>query len=360
MHTAVASFTQLPSGNWRVQVRRKNRYVSETFRRRKDGEDWALDMERNIDRSGSPKPRAAVQAKTFGDIIDLHIEDMQEVGRPPRRSKAAVLEALKEALGTVKLPKLNRERLIEFGRQRAKEGAGPATLAIDFSFIRTVATHASAVHGIEISAEEVRLARYAMKHLGLVGNSEERDRRPTEDELGELIEYFETNPRQVIPMGRIVRYAVATTMRQEEICRPDWPDVDLKTRVLIIRDRKDPRAKDGNDQKVPLLNLTGFDAWEILLQQRIITRGWGRVFPYIGLSIPIDLEHLHLTGIVLVRNRIKRQDAGLDPDGHLDVFLDRGPVGVDLRRIDFDFRDLDILLLLFLAKRGSCCCRSQQ
>jgi len=27
--------------NWRVQVRRKNCYVSETFRRRKDGEDWA-------------------------------------------------------------------------------------------------------------------------------------------------------------------------------------------------------------------------------------------------------------------------------------------------------------------------------
>ena len=276
----MASFTQLPSGNWRVQIRRKNRYVSETFRRRKDGEDWALDMERNIDRSGSPKPRAAVQAKTFGDIIDLHIEDMHEVGRPPRRSKAAVLEALKESLGTVKLPKLNRERLIEFGRQRAKEGAGPATLAIDFSFIRTVATHAAAVHGIEVSAEEVRLARYAMKHLGLVAKSEERDRRPTEDELGELIEYFETNPRQVIPMARIVRYAVATTMRQEEICRPDWPDVDMKTRVLVIRDRKDPRAKDGNDQKVPLLNLTGFDAWEILLQQRILTRGWGRVFPY--------------------------------------------------------------------------------
>jgi malonyl CoA-acyl carrier protein transacylase len=40
----VATFTQLASGNWRVQVRRKNRYVSEIFRRRKDGEDWALDM----------------------------------------------------------------------------------------------------------------------------------------------------------------------------------------------------------------------------------------------------------------------------------------------------------------------------
>jgi hypothetical protein len=182
----MATFTQLPSGNWRVQVRRKNRYVSESFRRRKDGEDWALDMERNIDRIGSPKPRAAVHARTFGDLVDLHVEDMHEVGRPPRRSKAAVLEALKEDLGAVKLSQLNRERLIDFGRKRAKQGAGPATLAIDLSFIRTVTTHAAAVHSIEVSAEEVRLARFALKHLGLVGKSKERDRRPTEDELGHI------------------------------------------------------------------------------------------------------------------------------------------------------------------------------
>ncbi|AUC97775.1 integrase [Bradyrhizobium sp. SK17] len=276
----MASFTQLPSGNWRVQVRRKKRYVAETFLRRKDGEEWALEMERNIDRSGSPRPRAAVKAKTFGDVIDLHIQDMREVGRPPRRSKAAVLNALKDELGSTRIPRLDRERLIEYGRKRAKEGAGPATLAIDMAFIRTLATHAAAVHGIEISAEEVRLARVALKYLGLVGKSDERDRRPTQDELDELIEYFESNYRQVIPMGRIVRYAVATTMRQEEICRPDWRDVDMKTRILVIRDRKDPREKDGNDQKVPLLNLTGYDGWEILLQQRIITRGLGRVFPY--------------------------------------------------------------------------------
>ena len=45
--------------NWRVQVRRKTRYVAETFRRRKEGEEWALEMERNIDRNKSAKPRTA-------------------------------------------------------------------------------------------------------------------------------------------------------------------------------------------------------------------------------------------------------------------------------------------------------------
>jgi hypothetical protein len=130
----VATFTQLGSGNWRVQVRRKTRYVAETLRRRKDGEEWALEMERNTDRNGSSKPRVVRNVRTFGDLIDLHDEDMREVGKPPRRSKAAVMASLKTELGSVKLPALNRERLIEFGRKRAKQGAGPATLAIDMSF----------------------------------------------------------------------------------------------------------------------------------------------------------------------------------------------------------------------------------
>ena len=63
------------------QVRRKTRYVAEMFRRRKDGEEWALEMERNIDRKGSSKTRAARNVRTFGDLIDLHDEYMHEVGR---------------------------------------------------------------------------------------------------------------------------------------------------------------------------------------------------------------------------------------------------------------------------------------
>jgi len=109
----------MASGNWRVQIRRKGRYVAETFRRRKDGEEWALEMERNIDRGKGPCPSVRLHLRTFGDLIDLREEDMKEIGRPPRRSKAAVLAALKIELGSVKLPALDRGRLIEFGRKRA-------------------------------------------------------------------------------------------------------------------------------------------------------------------------------------------------------------------------------------------------
>jgi hypothetical protein len=91
----VATVTRLASGNWRVQVRRKTRYVAETFRRRKDGEEWALDMERNIDRNGSSKPRAVRNIRTFGDLIDLHDADMHEVGKPPVSPFEALCEKLR-------------------------------------------------------------------------------------------------------------------------------------------------------------------------------------------------------------------------------------------------------------------------
>jgi hypothetical protein len=51
--TRLAMFTKLNSGSWRVQVRRKGKYVNETFLRRKDAEEWALEVERRIDR-GEP------------------------------------------------------------------------------------------------------------------------------------------------------------------------------------------------------------------------------------------------------------------------------------------------------------------
>ena len=102
------------------------------------------------------------------------------------------------------------------------------------------------------------------KRQGLISRSLERDRRPTQYELDRLVNYFENFSRTDIPVARIIKFAVATGMRQSEICRIQWEDVDARTRCVIVRDRKDPRKKQGNDQRVPLLNLTGYDAWALL------------------------------------------------------------------------------------------------
>ncbi|WP_428156555.1 hypothetical protein [Brevundimonas sp.] len=232
----MATYSKLPSGTWRVQVRRKGRYISETFLKRDDARRWATETEGRIDRGEVPTPERAARLRTFGELIDLHIDDMKLVGKAPRRSKAATLRMLKARLGRKKLGQLDRRLFIDFGKERAKEGAGPMTLSIDIGAIKLVITHAIAVHGLTISAEPVNMARLALKRLGLVGKGVERDRRPTEEELQKLIGHFEGNPRQIIPMARVIRFAIATAMRQEEIFRVVWSDYSARTfrlRVLM-------------------------------------------------------------------------------------------------------------------------------
>ena len=281
---AVATFTRLKSGSWRVQVRRKGKYVNNTFLRRKDAEEWALETERRIDR-GEPSI-ACREARTFGDLIRLHRADLQEVGKPIGRSKSASLTFLERRIGRLRLPDLDRERLIQFGKERAHEGAGPVTVGIDLGYIKTILSHAAAVHGIVVSTESIGLARIALTRLGLVGKGDERDRRPTQVELDRLIAAFDSNPRQQIPIGRIIRFAVATAMRQDEICRIEWRDFDRENKMLLIRDRKDPRRKNGNDQRIPLLDVSGYDACAIIEEQHKLSKSnCGRIFPYNGKSV---------------------------------------------------------------------------
>ena len=281
----MATLTKLPSGAWRAQVRRKGRHLSKSFRLKSEAEAWAIQAERAIQLEKNPNGPSVSPKTTFGELIDLHISDLHEVGRPLLRSKAKCLEKLKADLGSERLNTLNRERLIAFGKSRAKEGAGPVTIGIDLGYIRTILVHASAVHGIDTPTEDVTLARVALRRLGVVGKGMERDRRPTQDELDRIITFHDNNPRQTIPVGRIVKFAVATAMRQEEICTLLWSDIDLRTCMATVRNRKDPRRKQGNHQLVPLLDVTGYDAVAILEEQSRHISPKGRVFPYNGRSL---------------------------------------------------------------------------
>lgn len=305
----MATITQARNGHWRVQVRRKGKYASQTFRLKTEATIWARDIEHHIDQGKDVTSPQAREATTIGHIVNLHIADMKEIGKPIRRSKRAVLGALKLDLGAIKIRYLDRSRLIQYGKKRAQQGAGPVTLAVDFSYLRTVLTHAAAIHGITVNTECIHLARIALSRLGLIGKSHERDRRPTQAEIDVILKYFDNTPT-IIPMARIIRFAIASAMRQDEICRIAWEDVNLATNVLIIRDRKDPRRKDGNHQKVPLLDLAGYDAWKLLLEQKLLTNGRGRVFPYNPQSVGTAFRRARkATGIEDLRFHDLRHEA---------------------------------------------------
>lgn len=234
----MASFNKLPSGKWRAQVRRRGQQLSRSFRLKSEAEAWAREAEIAMTSCKSAKAARISEKTSFATLINLHIDDMREVGKSPRRSKQKSLEKLKRDLGDVLLRDLTRERLIAFGKGRAKEGAGPVTIGMDLGYVRTILVHATAIHGIVTPTDVVLLARTALRRLGLIGKARERDRRPTQQELDRIIEYAASNRRQMIPIDRIIKFAVATAMRLDEICQLHLEDVDLEGRIAVVRDRK--------------------------------------------------------------------------------------------------------------------------
>lgn len=282
----MATLTQLPSGNWRAMIRRKGHVLSETFSLKKDAEIWSRRVESEIDNGKTPTKKNVDGIKKFKGLIALHISDMKEVGKKIGRSKEYSLKLIEKHLGEVRLDKLDRERIIAFGKTRARDGAGPVTVGVDIGYISTLLSHGAAIHGLPLTTEHVDLARIALGRLGLIGKSRERDRRPTEDEINALIEFFRSGDRTIFPIGRIIRFAIATAMRQDEICRVEWKDLNPRIRTLMIRDRKDPKEKMGNDQSIPLLSVSGYDAWQLLEEQRRSADGNAeRIFPYNGRSV---------------------------------------------------------------------------
>lgn len=264
------TFSQLPSGKWRAQVRRGGMYRAATFDTKREAKDWAGGIEsqaQHIVAGGfAPIPKAA----TLADLIDRYTED---VVRLPGKTKEASLAMLRDRLGKVRLASLSAVTLRDFIDRRTTEGAGGVTIAADLSFLSAVLKWGRHVRQLDINDRLALDARASLKYRGLQTRSTERDREPTDDELARLFAHWQANPRQRIPMVQLCRFALATGMRQDEICRLQIEDIDAAARTVVIRDRKDPQKKLGNDQTVPLLA----DAWAIV-EPMLAGRDVGQLF----------------------------------------------------------------------------------
>jgi integrase len=273
----MAAFSQLPSGKWRVQVRRAGIYKAATFLTKREASDWAGQIEvqaHHIKASGfAPPPKNA----TLADLIDKYEED---AGKLCGKTKTATLAMLRRELGKVKLSALSAIVLRDFIDRRTDAGAGGVTIAADLSFLSAVLKWGRHVRRFDIPERLALEARGSLQHRGLNTRSQERTREPTDDELTRLYVHWHASPRQSIPMVTMCQFALASGMRLGEICRIEGNDVDAKARSVVIRDRKDPRNKAGNDQTVPLLA----EAWTIV-QPRLEAADGGLIFPYRAASV---------------------------------------------------------------------------
>ncbi len=267
----MASFSQLPSGRWRAQVRRGGVSKGATFKRKADAEAWATAIESQAEHIATSGVIPAPKTATLGDLIDRYVELQVKV---PGRTKTATLAMLKREIGDVKLSGLSAVTLRDFIDMRVKAGASGVTIAADLSFLSAVLKWGRHARQLDLPERLALDARASLKHRGLNTRGAERSREPTDAELVRLYAHWSSRPLQKIDMPLLCRFALATGMRLGEICALRIEDVDRERRTIVIRDRKDPRNKWGNHQTVPLLP----EAWAIV--ERVIgEKDEGALFP---------------------------------------------------------------------------------
>lgn len=261
----MASISKI-DGKWRALIRRKgHKPISKRFDTKAKAAEWARGIEVQIDAGQVPKLPSAV---TIASLIQTY-RQMRAETRPimDTSNEHYVLKQLTKNLGELRAEAMTVEDLVGWATRRRDEGAGPYTVNCDLSKLGTVVRYAGS--GLP---DVIGAARPKLSYLGLIGGGGRRERRPTEDELTRVLAWLEAEKGR--PFSEFVLFGVLTAMRRGEIALILWSDVDEEKKMVLVRDRKDPRKKVGNDQWVPLLG----QAWDVL-QRQPREEGEPRIFP---------------------------------------------------------------------------------
>lgn len=284
---------QKRGAKWRAIVRRKGHPAqSKTFSTKARAQAWAKQIEGGLEDAAAGIRRTL----TLGEILDAHLAHLESTSSRGRKNGASY-RTLAGALGRETLvTDLNYATLADFCRSRLEvDGVQPATTLHDIMHLSGAITTAVVEQRLPGEMRQKMAAwRTGLQRAGLIGRPRSRDRRPTEEELALLLEHTRHNRGLRIGFHDLIRFAVASSMRLDEICSLRWADIDLERGTAVVRLRKHPTDK--QDQLVPLMGesvdiLRGRPEGEKPFDYRpeSVSNGFRRICRHLGIA---DL-HFH-------------------------------------------------------------------
>lgn len=246
---------------WRAQVRRKgHKTLSKTFSKKVLAEKWVREMEGAIEEG-----KFHANDPDVGVLIQRYIDEVLPI-KPLQRTHHATMRTLRRRLGGVLVSQLTAKWMLDYTKGR---DVAPSTMDQEFVFIAMALRHADTFWEVRPDWDEWKRGRHALRNYGLTGRSVERARRISDDEVEAILDHM----KSTLPMEELIAFSIDTAMRLSEVCRIRWSDLNEQKRTVVIRDRKHPSLKKGNDQTVPLLGRS----FDIIKRQ---ARQSGRIFPY--------------------------------------------------------------------------------
>jgi len=269
-----------------VRVKKLSKVVyreSRTFSKHVAATQWGKNRVNHIEVNGYSNQETDM---TLEQAIQKYIDDPHV---ELKRTKLNVLKLLCECeIAKINMLDIRSHHIIDHCKSRKSSGTGKSTISHDVSYIRSVLKIAKPFWGVDISDQCIVDAYPVLYELQLIGKSERRSRRPSEKEI-ELLKVELTKRAEhrasSIPFVDILDFSILSCMRIGEVCSIEWADVDIEQKAILIRNRKDPRKKEGNHMLVPMLG----GAWEILNRQ---PKTDVRIFPYRSKSVTVGFQRV--------------------------------------------------------------------
>jgi integrase len=264
----MAVIQKTTSGTFRVLVRSKGVYKSKNFKTMADARAFASSVESQI-RSATfaasdglvPMPKSV----TVSMLVDKFFAKCEESKTEVGKTKAATFRSLqKHRIGQVKCVDITRLVLTDYANERLKKVSG-ASVAGDLSIIASLFRWARVGLGMDIHTDKlIRTVRESLSERGIDTRSQQRERVATDQEIEAICAHISAKQRNTLPIRDLMEFIHSSGLRQAEVGRMLWKDVDLVRRSLFIFQRKHPTQKKSNSQTVPLPP----DAFAVLTRMR--------------------------------------------------------------------------------------------
>ena len=236
-------------GQYQAIVRKRGyERVAKTFFTKAAARSWATQVEAAMD-NGSWTDVRGLRSTTVGSIIERFIQEANQGDTTFGKSKLATVRATARRFEHVPVSDLTPETILDYGRSRraGPKGISKSTLNQELTYLAQAIDFARTLWGLQLPENSVRTTMRVMSSLKLIGSSNDRDRRLRPGEYKRLLLAAGTHwIRELLPI------AVHSSLRQEEIHKLRFDDIDWGRNLLRVRDREEERGKSSEFCTIPL------------------------------------------------------------------------------------------------------------
>ncbi|GHU35939.1 integrase [Betaproteobacteria bacterium] len=230
----MASIRKRGAYQWEVRIRRKGYPLTcKTFETRVDAESWAREIETEMDR-GVYVSRSEAENTTLAEALDRYMKEHTPKLANTQHINYAVLALKRRSLASKSLATLRGKDIADYIKEREAEGVKGSTIRSDLAILSKLFNLAIQDWGMESLQNPVEKVSKPKVPKG-------RERRLEEGEEIRLLASCGTE------MQDIVKLALETAMRREELATLVWDNIDLDRRTATLY-----QTKNGETRSIPL------------------------------------------------------------------------------------------------------------